>query len=110
MTDDTDKKLTELIQEIRGLARAVTIASKNVLRADEVADFLGITEGRIYVLCAARELPHYKRGQRSFFRKDELEQWMTQRRVRTDEEAEREAEALIAARRRTTTRSRQAKA
>lgn len=55
---------------------------KEVFDIHEAAAFIGISESRLYHLTSAKEVPHYKRGNSTFFRKSELEDWMTENSVR----------------------------
>ena len=68
---DNDIKLQ--LDRIESYAR---LASKNVLTIDEAVTLTGLSKQRIYALCSQREIPHYKQG-KLYFRKDELENWMT---------------------------------
>lgn len=53
--------------------------------------FLGISKSRVYHLTSSREIPHYKQGKSVYFKKSELEEWMTSDKVRTDAEVRAEA-------------------
>lgn len=69
----------------------VMVASqKDVLTIDEVCMLTGYSKQRIYGLCSERKIPHYKQG-RLFFKRKEIEAWMTAKRVTTQAEIESKA-------------------
>lgn len=73
-------------ERLERIERLLIINGKEALTANEAAMFLGITEGRIRHLVSGQEIPYYKRGNRTFFAKSELERWMLSRRVKTNDE------------------------
>ena len=68
------------------IERLLLHQSKEVFNTKEAASFLGISETRLYHLMCEKQIPHYKRSSNNFFKKAELESWMTTRRVPTDDE------------------------
>ena len=63
------------------------ITSKNILTVDEVINYTGFSQKQIYKLTSTRAIPHYKpRGRKLFFKKDEIDKWITQGRVKTQTE------------------------
>tara|TARA_B110000483_G_scaffold65855_1_gene82373 strand:+ start:602 stop:823 length:222 start_codon:yes stop_codon:yes gene_type:complete len=57
---------------------------KNILTVDEVINYTGFSQKQIYKLTSSRQIPHYKpSGRKLFFKKDELDEWITQGRVKT---------------------------
>lgn len=69
---------------------------KSVLNTEEAAALLGITKERLRVIASRREIPHFKRGQRDFFLRSEIEKWQTGRRVLTNEELRSQADTYVA--------------
>lgn len=68
------------------IEKLILLASKNVLTVAEVALMMGITEGRVRHLTSEKELPYYKQGKKTFFKKSEIESWMLSNRVPTNAE------------------------
>lgn len=62
------------------------IGTKEVLTIDEAALFTGFKKNGLYNLTYQKQIPYYKKSGRVFFRKSELESWMTRHKVRSDEE------------------------
>ena len=80
----------ERLERIEAL---LILSNKEVFNTKEAAMFLGISETRLYHLASQREVPYYKRGASNYFKKSELEEWMTQKddRVKTTSEIRSEA-------------------
>lgn len=82
------KELTQLDR----IERYSLLAAKSVLSVEEAAIFLGFAPSYIYKLTMRNQIPFYKpNGKMVYFKKDELEAWMTQNRVSTSEELEDKA-------------------
>lgn len=79
-----------ILVRLERLEQLTLLAAKNVLNIDDVADLTGLSKARIYTLCSKREIPHYKQG-KAYFKRDEVERWMTARRVPTASEIESKA-------------------
>jgi len=63
------------------------IITKNILTVDEVINYTGFSQKQIYKLTSTRAIPHYKpSGRKLFFKKDEIDKWITQGRVKTQTE------------------------
>lgn len=79
-------KARELTQLDR-IERYALLAAKNVLTVEEAAIFLGFSESYVYKLTCTQQIPFYKpNGKMLYFRKGELEEWMTQNRVASEVE------------------------
>ncbi len=52
----------------------------------EVAEYLHLSTPSIYRLISSRQIPHQKRGKRVYFRKSEIDSWLSQGRRKTVEE------------------------
>jgi len=83
-------------QIVNGVCERLEAANKNVMDAREAAAFLGVSMSHLYKLCHTRKIPYYKpQGKLSYFKREELEQWLLKNRVASDEELERQARELI---------------
>ena len=57
---------------------------KNILTVDEVINYTGFSQKQIYKLTSTRQIPHYKpSGRKLFFKKDEIDEWITLGKVKT---------------------------
>lgn len=91
---DTLKRIWETLTHIEELLSEQRTAKKsgcNLLSPEEVAEYTGYTKRYVYKLAQEKQIPHYKRGARLFFRKDEIDQWLLENRVITNDEIERAA-------------------
>lgn len=60
------------------------IHDKNILTVEDVMNYTGFSQKQIYKLTSTRQIPHYKpSGRKLFFKKDEIDEWITQGRVHT---------------------------
>lgn len=82
-----------LRNEIRELRTISLIGQKEVLDINEAALMMGLSKQTIYSMCRDRILPHYKSkgGKKSYFRKSELESWMLDTKVTTEQAIDAEA-------------------
>ena len=73
-------------ERLERIERLLLLGSKEVLNTSEIALLLGISESRVRHLTNAKRIPHYKQGNKVYFRKKEIEAWQLQSRVPTDDE------------------------
>lgn len=85
-----EDKLISLLQEIKD---AALLAAKPILTMNDAAQFMGVSKCNLYKLVSAKKIPHYKSegGKFTYFKRAELEQWLTAVRVPTNEELETQA-------------------
>jgi excisionase family DNA binding protein len=67
---------------------------------NEAAKYLKISKQTLYGMTSKRILPYYKHGHRIYFRRNELDEWISRGKVKTQEEIESEAENIIVRRKR----------
>lgn len=95
--------MEELINQQFAELQKLTIAlNKNVLTVGELALLSGLTKGYIYNLVHFKKIPHYKSegGKLTYFKKDEVENWLCAKRVPTQAETEQKAVAYCVTRNR----------
>lgn len=64
---------------------------KKVLTLQEAHEYTGLSTSYLYRLTSTNQIVHYKpSGKLIFFEKEELEKWLMQNRVKTQEEIEQE--------------------
>ena len=73
-------------ERLERIERLLLLGSKEVLNTSEIALLLGISESLVRHLTNAKKIPHYKQGNKVYFRKKEIEAWQLQSRVPTDDE------------------------
>lgn len=77
--------------DIDKLAAAISdklaLFHKEFLTVEELCQYTGLKKSCIYKLTMNRTIPHYKpTGRTCFFKRTEVEAWMTENRVATSEE------------------------
>ena len=95
---NTEKTLQEINEKLDAIKGLTAVGNKSVLRVEEAALLTGYTVGHLYRLTSTKQIPHYKHGRDLFFRKDELEDWLTAKPVKTDAEIDSLATTYIATR------------
>lgn len=74
----------ELEKLALAIGRKVLFAQKEVLTLEEVAQYTGLKKSYLYKLTASKSIPHYKpNGKNCFFKRTELEDWLTTNPVAT---------------------------
>lgn len=99
--NDKDKQhrseeFQELTSKIDRLEKIALLGAKNVLTIDDVALITGFTKGHIYRLTSNRQIPYFKKNRKLYFKKSELEEWMLERRIPTEEEIQSQATTYLA--------------
>lgn len=89
---------TELQEYLKRIEQALVLGSKEVLTLNEAVMLTGLKPSGMYALTRNKEIPHYKRGQKLYFKKSELEAWMTEYKIKSNEEINIEAATYLALR------------
>lgn len=90
-----NEELTSVMERLKAIERMTLLAAKNVLVLDDVALLTGYSKKYLRLLIARREIPHYRRGNRLYFSRDEVDEWMLEQRVPTNGEIEVQAVGYI---------------
>lgn len=83
--------LDDIAKRLDRLEALAALASKDVLDVNETAQLTGYTVKYLRLLISRREIPHYRRGNRIYFNRDEVEEWMLGERIPTNEEVQIQA-------------------
>lgn len=82
----------ELYSALDSIKTALTVNTKNVWDVADLAAYLKVSESRIRHRVAAGEIPSYRRQGRVYFRREEIEEWLTEHpQTTTDAVARKEA-------------------
>ena len=85
--DDIGKQLDRI--------EKAAVLNKSVLAISEVALLTGYTVKYMRLLIAQHDIPYYRRGNRIYFNRDEVENWMMSQRIPSNEEIKQEASRRI---------------
>lgn len=84
----------EISQLAATISDNITICHKEVLTLDEAAQYIGMKKSYLYKLTASKQIPHYKpAGKNCFFKRTELEAWLTTNPVATVADLNGQAQA-----------------
>lgn len=89
-------ELQRLNDRLDTIERATLLGAKNILNVEEAAMLTGYSVKGIYTLTSRRDIPHYKKNGKLYFRKNELENWMTEHPVKTNRDINSAAETYTA--------------
>jgi excisionase family DNA binding protein len=88
-----EKLLTELMQRMDRLEQMMgqnNLMKKDILNAPEATQFLGIKRSTLYKLTSTKVISFFKRGKMLYFKRAELEKYLTEIRVISNRELELE--------------------
>lgn len=68
---------------------------QEVLTIQECAKLTNLSVHYIYTLTSSKDIPHSKRAGKLYFKREDIIRWLTEKRVKTNEEVSREAESLL---------------
>ena len=94
MTPEEIKELREALkQEFAKLRAEAAQAACDILDTAGAAEFLHITKAHLYKLVCKKQIPYYKSagGKLTYFKREELAQWLTAVRVPTNDELQAQA-------------------
>lgn len=90
------QRLDRIEQAIQNLNIGEPKAPVNeLLDVEQVASYLKVTKSAIYKLTSTSEIPHYKNGKRLYFKKSDIDEWIFSKRIKTNDDIEKEAMEYI---------------
>lgn len=81
-----------ILGKLERLEHLTLLSAKKVLTIDDVSALTGLSKARLYALCSNREIPYYKQG-KLYFKRDDVENWLTAKRYPSHKEIESKAVA-----------------
>lgn len=87
-----EERLDRIERSLEKIYNILAVSGKDVMNTNEVAEYLGITAGRVRALIHEGSIPYHKNESltRNFFKRDEIDRWRTSRRIRTNPELREE--------------------
>lgn len=87
-----NNKFYGILVQIRNLM----LLNKEVLNIDEVSLYTGYEKSYLYKLTSEAKIPHFKPGGKSiFFKREEINEWLTRNPIRTRYQIEDEANQIL---------------
>ena len=86
-----------ILNELQELKKLTLLGAKKALTMSDAALLTGLSKSHIYKMVCAKQIPYYKSqgGKLTYFDRDELNGWLLQHRVKTNNEIETEAANYI---------------
>ena len=88
--------LQDLSNQLGRVERLALISAKSILDLDEAVLFTGFSKGHLYRLTSERQIPHYKKSRKLYFKKSELEAWLLEDKIETSASIDSHAATYLA--------------
>ena len=88
--------MQELSDKLDRISQYTLIAAKSVLDLNEAALFTGFSVGHIYRLTSKKQIPHFKKSRKLYFKKNELEDWMLENKITSSNDISSRAATYVA--------------
>jgi excisionase family DNA binding protein len=90
------EKLDRIERAIEKLNTTGPVSAANTpMDIKDLAVYLKMSVSAIYKLTSSSEIPHYKSGKRLYFKKEDINEWIFSRRIKTNDDIEKEAMEYI---------------
>lgn len=93
--DMSTQEINLITQQLDRIEKLALLNAKAVINMEEASLLTGFSIGHLYRLTSGRGIPHFKKGRKVFFNKSELEAWLQDTRVKTQDEIDEEAERYL---------------
>jgi len=82
-TSSARPTLRSMAAQLDRIEAMTLLGAKSVYDLTEAALYTGFSTGHLYRLTSQRRIPHFKKDRKLYFRKEELDAWMTDNPVPT---------------------------
>ena len=86
----------DIRQRLERIEKMLLVSSMSVLDIEGASLLTGLSVGRIHHLTAERQIPHYKKSRKLYFKKDELERWMLDQKIPSAADIDQQATTYVA--------------
>jgi excisionase family DNA binding protein len=86
--------IESLLRNVRKDDKA-PVAISEVLNLNQAAEYVSLSKSAIYKKTSERNIPHFKQGKKLYFKRSELDGWLTELKITTNAEIEKEATDYI---------------
>jgi excisionase family DNA binding protein len=73
----------------------ITVPIAEVFNLNQAAEYVSLSKSAIYKKTSERNIPHFKKGKKLYFKRIELDEWLTENKISTHAEIEKEADNYI---------------
>ena len=96
LSEKIDNLRLEILQKMDELASVTALSTKKVLRVKDLCLLTGFKPTQIYRLTCYNKIPHYTlNGKTLFFDRDEIDKWLKNKKVATNEEIRERATKYV---------------
>lgn len=67
----------------------------NVLNLKQASEYVSLSKSAIYKKTSDRTIPHFKQGKKLYFKRSELDDWLTGMKISTKAELEKEVDEYL---------------
>ena len=91
------KKLDVIENLLRSVPQPVIQANSftEVLNLEQAAEYVSLSKSAIYKKTSERNIPHFKQGKKLYFKRSELDAWLTELKITTHAEIEKKANEYL---------------
>ncbi len=90
--NNVESLLTQMQMQLKAIANLSVYKKENeIMNTDELAKYIKHTKATIYGYISRREIPYYKGAKRIYFKKEEIDNWLTNNRIPTNKEIQEES-------------------
>jgi len=72
-----------------------TVTITEVLNLTQAAEYVSLSKSAIYKKTSERNIPHFKQGKKLYFKRSELDHWLTSMKISTKDEIDQVATDYI---------------
>lgn len=93
--------ILEKLNSIENLLKTVmkndngTVTITEVLNLNQAAEYVSLSKSAIYKKTSERNIPHFKKGKKLYFKRSELDNWLTSMKISTKDEIDQAATDYI---------------
>ncbi len=99
------EKITAIEMRLETIERLLNYTDEKlhyseIMSLKQLCNYCDFTKSFVYKQTSTREIPHYKKGKRLFFKRTEIDEWLLKNKVKTMDDLQREATLYSIRRRR----------
>lgn len=88
-----------IIEKLARIEKAIEMLSSiqrntsddSLFNVEDVSKYLKVEKSAIYKFTSTNEIPHYKNGKKLYFKKSDIDKWISSKKIKTRDDIEREA-------------------
>ncbi len=84
VTEQQSRQLVQVLESV--LSNKLLIPNKEHLDVSETCLFLGVSKSHLYKLTHNKVIPYYKTGKKNYFKREDLEYYITKYRIKSKNE------------------------